>query len=207
MCTFSGKTTLAMIVTESLNARAASASPSSPPPAAFLPMDGFHLTRAALSAMPDPSHAHARRGAAFTFSAPKFLALVQSLRRGPIHPATPILAPSFDHAVKDPKEEDIRILPTHRIVVVEGLYLALDKDEWGVAARLFDEIWFVEVDKEVARQRLAERHVRAGIVKTLEEGDRQARENDLVNGEEILAHRFRVDETVQSLEDGTWVHE
>jgi pantothenate kinase len=169
-------------------------------------MDGFHLTRAALSAMPDPATAHARRGAAFTFDAVKFLALVQSLRHA--DPADgPILAPSFDHAVKDPKDEDITVLPSHRIVVLEGNYIALDKDIWRDAAALLDEIWFVEVDFEVARKRLRERHVRAGIAKDLEEGDRRAMENDLVNGQEIVDNRLKVDEVVHSREDGTWVHE
>jgi hypothetical protein len=59
----------------------------------------------------------------------------------------------------------------------------------------------------VARRRLRERHLKAGIVKTLEEGDKRAVENDLVNGEQILAKRVRVDETVYSKEDGSWVHE
>jgi pantothenate kinase len=169
-------------------------------------MDGFHLSRAALSAMPDPATAHARRGAPFTFDAPKFLALVQSLR-GPILPSVPIFAPSFDHAIKDPKENDIVVLPTHRIVVMEGNYLALNKDVWRDAALLFDELWFVEVDFEVARKRLRERHVRAGIVKTIEEGDRRATENDLVNGKEIVDYSLQVHELVQSREDGNWVHE
>jgi pantothenate kinase len=175
-------------------------------------MDGFHLTRAALSAMPDPATAHARRGAPFTFDAPKFLSLVQSLRE-PIsdsssssHPGT-IYAPSFDHAVKDPKENDIAVLPTHRIVVLEGNYLALDRDVWRDAAALLDELWFVEVDFEVARKRLRERHVRAGIVNSLEEGDRRAMENDLVNGREIVDFRLPVHEVIQSREDGSWVHE
>ncbi|KAG8418372.1 hypothetical protein J3459_005995 [Metarhizium acridum] len=168
-------------------------------------MDGFHFTRDALSAMPDPANAHARRGAAFTFDAAKFLTLIQKLRE-PIS-AQPILAPSFDHAVKDPKEDDIAVLPTHKIVILEGNYLALDKDVWRDAAALFDELWFVEVEFEVARKRLRERHVRAGIVKTIEEGDKRAVENDLVNGTEIMTQRLRVDEVVRSEEDGSWVHD
>lgn len=181
-------------------------------------MDGFHLTRAALSAMPDPITAHARRGAAFTFDAAKFLSLVQALRL-PLSPTStsvssskdqlpqPILAPSFDHAIKDPKDNDIVVLPSHRIVVLEGLYLALDKEIWRDAGALLDELWFVEVDFDVARKRLRERHVRAGIAKNLEEGDKRAKENDLVNGEEIVNHRLQVHEVIQSKEDGSWVHE
>ncbi|KAL7796024.1 P-loop containing nucleoside triphosphate hydrolase protein [Trichoderma ceciliae] len=202
----SGKTTLAQTITDKLNALLLQNAPSSPPPAAFVPMDGFHLTRAALSAMPDPAVAHARRGAPFTFDAPKFLSMVQSLRE-PISPSATIFAPSFDHAVKDPKEDDIAVLPTHRIVVLEGNYLVLDKDVWRDAAALFDELWFVEADFEVARKRLRERHVRAGIVKTIEEGDRRATENDLVNGKEIVDYRLQVHELVQSRQDGSWVHE
>ncbi|KAL7810329.1 P-loop containing nucleoside triphosphate hydrolase protein [Trichoderma aethiopicum] len=205
----SGKTTLAQTLTNTLNAlsqTSPSSSSSLPPPATFIPMDGFHLTRAALSAMPDPAMAHARRGAPFTFDAPKFLSLVQSLRE-PISSTKTIYAPSFDHAVKDPKEDDIAVLPTHRIVVLEGNYLALDRDVWRDAAALLDELWFVEVDFEVARKRLRERHVRAGIVTSLEEGDRRALENDLVNGKEIVDFRLPVHEVIQSREDGSWVHE
>ncbi|KAM5352629.1 hypothetical protein ACJ41O_005351 [Fusarium nematophilum] len=199
----SGKTTFAQIITSRLNALADPS--SSPPPATFVPMDGFHLTRAALSAMPDPSTAHFRRGAAFTFDAPKFLSLVKALSATPTE--APILAPSFDHALKDPRDDDIAILPEHRVVVLEGNYLALDRDVWRDAAALLDELWFVEVEFEVARRRLRERHVRAGIVRDLEEGDRRAMENDLVNGEEIIKYRLKVDEVIQSREDESWVHE
>lgn len=189
------------MVSRELNSRA-----SDPPPATFVPMDGFHLTRAALDAMPDPANAHARRGAAFTFDAPKFLRLVQALRAAPSPGTAPILAPSFDHAIKDPKEGDVAVLPSHRIVVLEGNYLALDEDVWRDAAALLDELWFVNVDFDVARRRLRERHVRAGIAKDIDEGDRRARENDLVNGEEIVSRRLKVDEVIQSREDGSWVH-
>ncbi|KAG5923058.1 hypothetical protein E4U42_005057 [Claviceps africana] len=208
----SGKTTLSHILTQSLNSRAAHAHPQPhqppcPAPAIVVPMDGFHLPRAALSAMPNPAEAHARRGAPFTFDAPKLLALMRRLR-APIPPlGSSILAPSFDHAVKDPREEDISVLPTHRIVILEGNYLALDKDEWRDGAALLDELWFVEVDFAVARARLRERHVRAGIVSTLEEGDKRALQNDLVNGEEIVRCRMAVDEVIYSREDWGWVHE
>jgi pantothenate kinase len=66
--------------------------------------------------------------------------------------------------------------------------------------------WFVDVEPAVARVRLARRHVTAGIVKSLEEGDRRAVENDLPNGEEVVRRRVDVDEVVRSVEDGGWVH-
>ncbi|CAJ2502264.1 Uu.00g096580.m01.CDS01 [Anthostomella pinea] len=206
----SGKTTLSQMVTQALNARHAILHPEVPkavPVAAFVPMDGYHLTRAQLSALPDPANAHARRGAEFTFDGAAFLTLVQALR-APLTPATaPILVPSFDHAVKDPKADDIAILPEHRIVVFEGNYVCLDKEPWRAAAALMDQRWFVDVGFGVARERLVRRHVRAGIAGDAEEAGRRADENDLVNGREIVEGRVDVHEVVVSREDEGWRHE
>ncbi|KAK0627021.1 phosphoribulokinase/uridine kinase [Immersiella caudata] len=186
-------------------------------------MDGYHLTRAQLSAMPDPVTAQARRGAEFTFDGAGFLQLVEALRQPLTSSSEIIYAPSFDHAVKDPKEGDIPVGVQQRVVVFEGncrfSYISvlrgstnkedvlLDKEPWFKAAALMDLRWFVEVDTEVARVRLARRHLAAGIVGSLEEGDRRAVENDLPNGEEVIRRRVEgIDEVVKSVEDGGWVH-
>lgn len=168
-------------------------------------MDGYHLSRAVLSAMPDPAHAHDRRGASFTFDASSFHSLVESIRT-PLDSKSQVLyAPSFDHALKDPVENDIPIYPTSRIVVFEGNYLSLDVDPWNKAASLMDELWFVECDFETARKRLVPRHVKAGIAKDEEEAEWRVRENDLVNGREIVERRVKdIDEVVVSLEDDKW---
>ena len=89
-------------------------------------------------------------------------------------------------------------------MVLEGNYVALDQDVWRDAAALLDEVWYVKVDFDVARRRLRERHVKAGICKDLEEGDRRARENDLVNGEEIVKNMVHVNEVIISREEGGW---
>ncbi|KAI0479838.1 P-loop containing nucleoside triphosphate hydrolase protein [Xylaria cf. heliscus] len=207
----SGKTTLSQTVTQALNARHASLHPASAqdasPIAAFVPMDGYHLTRAQLSALPDPATAHARRGAEFTFDGASFLSLVKALRAPLTASSGPIFAPSFDHAVKDPKENDIAVYPRHRIVVFEGNYVVLDKEPWREAAGLMDERWFVDVDFEVARRRLVARHLRAGIAADEEQAGRRADENDLVNGEMIAGNRTHVHEVVVSREDEGWRRE
>ena len=167
-------------------------------------MDGYHLSRAQLSAMPDPEVAHARRGAEWTFDASAFVSLVRNLRR-PLAPESgTVYAPSFDHAVKDPIHDDIPIPPTARVVIFEGNYLSLGKAEWNEAAELMDELWFVEVNFEVARKRLVKRHVKAGIAANEEEAERRADENDLVNGKEIVEGRLEVQEIVVSKEDEDW---
>ena len=74
------------------------------PLSAFLPMDGYHLSRRQLDSLPDPTSAHARRGAEYTFDGDSFVALVKKLRE-PLCPETQtFFAPSFDHAIKDPGE-------------------------------------------------------------------------------------------------------
>lgn len=167
-------------------------------------MDGYHLSRAQLSALPNPEEAHRRRGAAFTFDGEAFLALVRRVRELVTAQAPTILAPSFDHAIKDPVADDIAIPSLARIVVFEGNYLSLNQGSWKEAAALMDELWFVEVDLETAVQRLAGRHVKAGIVGSLAEGERRARDIDMVNGKEIMEGRVEVDEIVVSRDDNEW---
>ncbi|KAF1810128.1 P-loop containing nucleoside triphosphate hydrolase protein [Eremomyces bilateralis CBS 781.70] len=202
----SGKTTLASRVSSNLNAihRASAPGLADFPPAGFIPMDGYHLTRAQLSEMPDPAAAHARRGAAFTFDGMSFLDLVRRLRE-PICPETTTLyAPGFDHAVKDPVADEIPIPKHMRVILFEGNYLSLARVPWKEAAGMMDELWFVEVDFEVARRRLVARHLKAGIAKDEEEANRRATDNDLVNGKEIVENRLEVQEMIVSNEDDLW---
>ncbi|KAK4121342.1 P-loop containing nucleoside triphosphate hydrolase protein [Parathielavia appendiculata] len=202
----SGKTTLSARLTASLNARhAATSPPGTPGVAVFLPMDGFHYARAQLDAMPDPATAHARRGAEFTFDGTAFLRLVQRLNE-PLTDTTPtVFAPSFDHALKDPKEDDIAVERTHRIVVLEGNYLLLDKHPWSLASCHFSLKIFVSVAPQLARARLVARHLAAGLCSTPAEADQRAVENDLPNGKEIVRLLIKdVDDVVESCEDDGW---
>jgi pantothenate kinase len=187
-------------------------------------MDGYHLSRRQLDSLPDPTSAHARRGAEFTFDGESFLKLVKKLRE-PLCPETQTLfAPSFDHAVKDPGEyaynayrsstnnlllsslvaDDIAIAPSIRIIIFEGNYLSLDKSPWKDAAAMMNELWFVEVDVDVARKRLIYRHVKAGIAEDEDSAARRADENDLVNGKEITENRLKAHEVVISKDDDEW---
>ena len=154
--------------------------------------------------MPDPKIAHHRRGAAFTFDDKAFLELVKALRKPILPESKTIYAPSFDHAIKDPVADDIPIHPTSRIVILEGNYLSLNEGLWKVAADLMDELWFVEVDFEIARRRLAVRHMAAGIVKDEKEALHRADEIDLINGRQIVNQRLEVQEIIYSQEDETW---
>ena len=154
--------------------------------------------------MPDPTTAHYRRGAAFTFDDKAFLDLVNMLRKPLLPESKTIFAPSFDHAIKDPVADDIAIHPTSRIVILEGNYLSLNQGLWKGAADLMDELWFVNVDFETARRRLVVRHFAAGIVENEEEAGKRADEIHLVNGRQIVYERLYVQEVIISNEDEAW---
>jgi len=207
----SGKTTLSTTLAARLNSLHLQKSPGTASSgngiAAAIPMDGYHLTRAQLDALPDPETGHKRRGAAFTFDGEKYLELVKKLREPLLPETTTLHAPSFDHEIKDPVENDIAISPSVRICVFEGNYCALSSSPWKEAAEIMDEVWLFSVDFAVAKKRLIRRHVEAGIAENEEEAARRADENDLVNGKEIVENRVKVDEIIESREDEDWAPE
>lgn len=126
-------------------------------------LDGWHLTRTQLDLFPDPKLARDRRGIHWTFDSQGYLQFVQKLREE-ISPETRIItAPSFDHALKDPTPDAVQIHPEHRLIIIEGLYAALDVDLWGDAARLLDERWFLQLNIEEAQRRLVKRHIVSGV--------------------------------------------
>jgi pantothenate kinase len=144
----SGKSTAAKEISRIINQKNSNM-------AVVVPMDGFHFYRSELDAMPDPKEAHDRRGAPFTFNAEKFHRLLQQIKE-----TGAAKAPSFDHSVKDPKEDDIEVVPEHKIIIVEGNYLFLEEKIWNDIAYLFDERWFVDCDIDEAMKRVFVRHVK-----------------------------------------------
>lgn len=178
--------------------------PYGPDIAYYVPLDGFHLTRAQLAEMPDPEEAAFRRGAPFTFDGEKYVNLVQKLRDRILPESTTIYAPSFDHATKDPVENDIPIPPTARVVVFEGLYVALDEEPWRNAAKLMDELWFVDVPMDIAVERLVKRHVAAGLSPDTRHARTRVLTSDMHNGQYVLDHRLDIQEMIRSIEDDAW---
>lgn len=50
-----------------------------------------------------------------------------------------IHAPSFDHAIQDPIENDIAISSRNRVIIVEGNYTLLNQKPWSQIAKVCDE--------------------------------------------------------------------
>ena len=181
--------------------------PSQPDIAYIVPLDGYHLTRKQLSEMPNAEEAIFRRGAAFTFDSQSYYKMVKKLRAS-IEATTPtIYAPSFDHYVKDPVENDIGIPKTARVVVFEGLYVAMDREGWRDAAELMDEVWFIETSLAVAEARVAKRNFAAGISASLEDSMARTRASDMRNAKEVIAERLECQEVIKSVEDDNWKSE
>jgi pantothenate kinase len=108
------------------------------------------------------------------------VAFIDSLRQPVTAAASAVVAaPSFDHAIKDPTPEAIRVMPDHRIIIIEGLYTLLSIEPWCHGTKLLDERWFVDVDIVEARQRLIARHVITGVAKDWEEAVARADTNDM----------------------------
>ncbi|GAA5935377.1 hypothetical protein JCM1841_001938 [Sporobolomyces salmonicolor] len=162
-------------------------------------LDGWHHTREELDRFTDPVEARRRRGAAFTFDAHAYVSFIRSLRSNPVLPTVPF--PTFSHALKDPAPSPFPILPTHRIVVVEGLYALLDVEPWREATDELDVKIWVDCDRAVARQRLIRRHLQSGIEPSKEAAELRVDLSDMINGEYIEQHLVQPTLSVHSIDD------
>eukprot|EP01012_Entosiphon_sulcatum_P034310 TRINITY_DN43495_c0_g1_i1.p1 TRINITY_DN43495_c0_g1~~TRINITY_DN43495_c0_g1_i1.p1 ORF type:complete len:230 (+),score=20.13 TRINITY_DN43495_c0_g1_i1:27-692(+) len=184
----SGKTTLAGALVKAINERRGTGY------AASLPMDGFHLTRAELRAMPDPEEAFRRRGAEWTFDPAGLadcLARIVHVGHG--------TAPSFDHGVGDPVVDGVTVSQHSRVVIVEGLYLLFrGTPEWCRVNDCFSHTIYLACDLDVALERLRRRHMQAWGI-SWEAADQRVRGNDRLNAELVIATRTNAKQIVQSV--------
>ena len=150
----------------------------------YIGMDGFHFTRKYLDNMKNPKLAHQKRGAHWTFDAIKFGKLLKNIS---ININNTIIAPTFDHSIKDPVFNGQKIFKYHKIVIVEGLYLFLNKPPWNKnVLPYFDERWLIECDWNLAEKRIIKRHVKSGIVNNEKDALFRWIDNDKPNGQYLL---------------------
>ncbi|KAL2876971.1 hypothetical protein SGCOL_007802 [Colletotrichum sp. CLE4] len=191
----SGKTTVAQEVVSVINA-----SPEPRPKSIILSADGFHLPLATLRALPNAAEAIARRGAPWTFDGHAVVDLVRQLRSST--GLRPVLAPTFDHKVKDPVPDGFTVEADVQVCIIEGNYLLVDEEPWSQIADLVDDRWLVRVGPTLARTRVAVWHVAAGIEDTMERALFRAESNDMVNGDFVGRHsEGRYDILIDSIEE------
>jgi len=182
----SGKTTTAFTINRLINE-------ACPDTSVMVPMDGFHYYKSQLDKMDDPQEAYRRRGAPFTFWAEGLLNLLKKIRE-----TGEAKAPSFDHSVGDPVEDDIPVNKSHTIVIVEGNYILLNEKPWNEISQLLDENWFIDCDLDTAMERVRVRHIAE-----LSLNDAQAKErintNDRPNAELVRSKKVKVDKVILSV--------
>lgn len=162
--------------------------------AVVVPMDGFHLASAVIAGTPLAE----RRGAPDTFDGGGFVALLERLRR---QTEPVVYAPRYDRSIEDPIAGAIAIHDTTGIVIVEGNYLLHSSPPWTAAARLLDEIWYVEHADDATRvERLVARHVRFG--KSRHESTRWVEESDERNARLVAERRSHADLVLTESADG-----
>lgn len=139
----SGKSTVAQVLVETLNARESGS-------AALFPLDGFHFDDAILRARGDLG----RKGAPHTFDIAGYRATLTRLRH---ETSGPVAIPLFDRSLELSRGSAALIEPSHRIVVTEGNYLLLDDRPWSDLSQDFDMTVFIDCDEHELARRLRAR--------------------------------------------------
>jgi len=121
-----------------------------------VPMDGFHLANAELQRLGRTE----RKGAPDTFDSAGYAALLQRLRHQ--QAGTTVYAPDFRREVEEAIAGAIPIFAETQLLITEGNYLLLDDSCWAGVADLLDEVWYVDIDDGLRRDRLTQRHEQFG---------------------------------------------
>ncbi|MFK7994860.1 MAG: hypothetical protein AB8B87_12025 [Granulosicoccus sp.] len=162
-------------------------------PAVVVPMDGFHLDNDIL----DARGIRAVKGAPPTFDADGFKSLLQRLS-APVSETDPhpgsiedktlsgsIYIPLFDRKMDLARCAAVAVEARHRIVVVEGNYLLLDRPVWRDLAQWFDLTVSLDVPLATLEERLIKRWLDHGFDR--EAATERALSNDIPNARVVTA--------------------
>lgn len=172
-----GKSTLAEALAPALNARLPDQ------PGIVVPMDGFHYDDGLLKERGLLS----RKGAPDTFDADGFRALLRRLKSE----MTPIAIPVFDRSLEISRGSARIVEPRHRLLVIEGNYLLLDRPIWRDLKPLFDLTIALKPSIDLIEKRLIQRWLDYGFDR--EAAIEKARGNDLANAHVVLEESQKAD--------------
>lgn len=158
-----------------------------PGTAAYVPMDGFHLSQAQLARLGRAD----RKGAPDTFDIDGYVALLRRLRT---ETDRDVYVPDFDRTIEEPIAAGLVVPARTPLVVTEGNYLASDEPGWREIRSLLTELWYLEVPDEVREDRLVARRVAVGQDPSVALA--WATGSDRANGELIKTTRGRCDRVV-----------
>ena len=124
--------------------------------AVAVPMDGYHLANVELARLGRAG----RKGAEDTFDSAGYVSLLRRLKEQQANEI--VYAPEFRREIEEPIANAIPVFPETQLVITEGNYLLLDHGHWAGVSELLDEIWYVDIDHSVRRERLVKRHMHFG---------------------------------------------
>ncbi|MEV0225322.1 nucleoside/nucleotide kinase family protein [Streptomyces sp. NPDC050704] len=158
--------------------------------AAYLPLDGFHLSNIQLARL----GLTARKGSEPSFDVWGYVDL---LRRVLDDTGRDIYVPDYDRTLDEPVAARHLVPPAARLVVTEGNYLACDLPGWRDAYALMGECWYVEAPGGVRQVRLVERQLAGGRDEA--EARNWVATNDDPNGELVEKSRDRCHRIVSTI--------
>lgn len=161
-----------------------------PGTAVLVPMDGFHLANSVLQSLGRQE----RKGAPDTFDDGGYAALLQRLRRQS-EEEPEIYAPEFRRELEEPIGSALPVRASVPLVITEGNYLLLQQGHWPRARAAIHEVWYLETDDDVRRNRLIRRHAEFG--KTPEQARAWALGSDEANARLIRDSAGRADHLVR----------
>ena len=164
-----GKTTLAQKLVAHLNAV------SKWEIAAYVPMDGFHMSISKLSYLKLLD----RKGAIETFEAKNYVKLLKQLKKG-ISTSIPIYSREIHDVI--PNAYNIE---KEKIIITEGNYLLIDKYPWSEIKNILGTSYFLHEKKEIAFTRLLDRQIAKG--KSYAESVSHVSNVDMPNFDQILS--------------------
>jgi pantothenate kinase len=155
--------------------------------AVVVPMDGFHRYNSQLREM----NLFELKGVPDSFDAEAFAELLSRVRAGK---GKTVLCPCFDRAIEEPTPDAIAVKPEHKMVVVEGNYLLLDRSPWDRVRQNLDETWFIDCDMQQVESRLRLRHAAGG--RDTEAARIKMESTDLPNAKLIESTRKSADRVI-----------
>ncbi|MFN8033303.1 MAG: nucleoside/nucleotide kinase family protein [Mycobacterium sp.] len=124
--------------------------------ASYLPMDGFHLSNAAL----DRLGRRDRKGAPDTFDAAGYVAALARVRSD--YGQRDVYVPAFDRRLDEPVAAGHVVPAGSRLVITEGNYLGMPDGDWAPVRGLLDRLYYVDCPPAERRKRLVARHIEGG---------------------------------------------
>lgn len=173
----SGKSTLADLVVNALNAKGTKAQ--------LVPMDGFHLHNTILNTRGLLD----RKGAPETFDSVGFVRLIAR-----IAVEDEIYFPVFDRAQDCAYAGEGHVSADCDVVIVEGNYLLLDAPIWRDVAAHWDLSILLDVDHATLEQRLIARWRHHGL--SAQAAKARAQGNDMRNADLVMNTALKADLTL-----------